>query len=177
MRFLLYNIRYAAGIGKRFHLPIPYSGYLKRTNGNLLQIMDFIKMVDPDIIGLLEVDSGSYRTEKINQAELHAKEMEQAANETITDYEEIITMKNFENYRMIKLPRGRGGHGGGDQRLQDQIFRNPGMPDPFKHAAGSRDGAMSILIGIAARKSIEFGEPVRIADLTDLVPEKIRITS
>ena len=76
MRFLLYNIRYAAGIGKRFHLPIPYSGYLKRTNGNLRQIMDFIKMVDPDIIGLLEVDSGSYRTENVNQAEAIAREME-----------------------------------------------------------------------------------------------------
>lgn len=117
------------------------------------------------------------KDEKINQAELHDREMEQEAAERITDYEEIILMNNFENYRMIRLPRGRGGHGGGDQRLQDQIFRDPDMPDPLKHAAGSRDGAMSILIGIAARKSIEFGEPVRIADLTDLVPEKIRITA
>jgi endonuclease/exonuclease/phosphatase family metal-dependent hydrolase len=69
MRFLLYNIRYGAGIGRRFHLPVPYSGYLKRTNGNLHQIIDFVKEVNPDIIGLLEVDSGSYRSEKNNQAE------------------------------------------------------------------------------------------------------------
>jgi hypothetical protein len=32
-----------------------------------------------------------------------------------------------------------------------------------------RDGAMSVLVGIAARKSIESGKPVRIADLTDIV--------
>ncbi|UCG27149.1 MAG: Gfo/Idh/MocA family oxidoreductase [Bacteroidales bacterium] len=114
------------------------------------------------------------KDEIISQAELHAKEMEQEKQEVITDYEEIIQMKNFENYQMIKLPRGRGGHGGGDQRLQDQIFRNPDMPDPYRHAAGSRDGAMSILIGIAARKSIESGEPVRIADLTDIKPEAVR---
>ena len=76
MRFLLYNIRYGTGIGKRFHFPIPYSGYLKRTNGNLRQIIDFIKLVNPDIIGLLEVDSGSYRTDKINQAEVIAREMQ-----------------------------------------------------------------------------------------------------
>jgi endonuclease/exonuclease/phosphatase family metal-dependent hydrolase len=77
MRLLLYNIRYAAGIGRRFHLPVPYSGYLKRTNGNLGQIIDFMKLVNPDIIGLLEVDSGSYRSEKINQAEAVAREMQQ----------------------------------------------------------------------------------------------------
>jgi endonuclease/exonuclease/phosphatase family metal-dependent hydrolase len=75
MRFLLYNIRYGTGIGKRFHLPVPYSGYLKRTNGNLRQIVDFIRLVSPDIIGLLEVDSGSYRSEKINQAEAIAREL------------------------------------------------------------------------------------------------------
>jgi endonuclease/exonuclease/phosphatase family metal-dependent hydrolase len=73
MRFLLYNIRYGAGIGKQFHLPVPYSGYLKRTNGNLSHIVDFIKSVNPDIIGLLEVDSGSFRSEKSNQAETIAR--------------------------------------------------------------------------------------------------------
>jgi hypothetical protein len=34
---------------------------------------------------------------------------------------------------------------------------------------------MSILIGIAARKSIEAGQPVRIGELTSLVPRKKRI--
>ena len=28
MRFLLYNIRYAAGNGSHFHFPFPYAGYL-----------------------------------------------------------------------------------------------------------------------------------------------------
>ena len=36
---------------------------------------DFIRLANPDIIGLLEVDSGSYRTEKINQAEAIAREL------------------------------------------------------------------------------------------------------
>ena len=77
MRLLLYNIRYGAGIGKRFHLPVPYSGYLKRTNGNLRQIVRFIKLMNPDLIGLIEVDSGSYRSEKSNQAEAIATELQQ----------------------------------------------------------------------------------------------------
>jgi len=75
MRFLLYNIRYAAGIGKRFHLPVPYSGYFKNTNGNLVRIVDFIKSVNPDIMGLIEVDIGSFRSGRSNQAEAIAREM------------------------------------------------------------------------------------------------------
>jgi len=69
MRFLLYNIRYGVGIGKRFHLPFPYSGYLKRTHKNLVKITDFIKSMKPDVVGLIEVDCGSYRSGRLNQAE------------------------------------------------------------------------------------------------------------
>jgi len=73
MRFLLYNIRYAAGIGKEIHFPFPYSGYLKKNNKNLLKIAAFIKKMKPDIIGLVEVDSGSFRAGHRNQAELIAE--------------------------------------------------------------------------------------------------------
>jgi endonuclease/exonuclease/phosphatase family metal-dependent hydrolase len=76
MRILLYNIRYAAGIGKQFHLPVPYSGYLKHTNGNLKKIVDFIKPINPDIIGLIEVDAGSFRSGKNNQAKAIARELQ-----------------------------------------------------------------------------------------------------
>ena len=50
VRFLLYNIRYGAGIGRHFHFPLPYAGYLKQTNGNLDRIVSFIKSVEPDVI-------------------------------------------------------------------------------------------------------------------------------
>jgi endonuclease/exonuclease/phosphatase family metal-dependent hydrolase len=76
MRFLLYNIRYAAGIGRHFHFPIPYSGYFKNTNGNMKNILDFIGSVNPDIIGLIEVDCGSFRSKKNNQAEAIAWELQ-----------------------------------------------------------------------------------------------------
>jgi endonuclease/exonuclease/phosphatase family metal-dependent hydrolase len=55
---------------------VPYSGYFKRTNGNLKNILDFIKSVNPDIIGLIEVDSGSFRSHKNNQAEGIAWELQ-----------------------------------------------------------------------------------------------------
>jgi endonuclease/exonuclease/phosphatase family metal-dependent hydrolase len=75
MRILLYNIRYAAGIGRKFHLPVPFCGYLKHTNGNLKKIVDFIKTLKPDVIGLIEVDAGSFRSENNNQAESIAQEL------------------------------------------------------------------------------------------------------
>lgn len=73
VRFLLYNIRYGAGVGRSFHFPIPYQGYLKRTQKNLLRIAHFIKAQEPDIVGLVEADVGSYRTERQNQVETIAR--------------------------------------------------------------------------------------------------------
>ena len=75
MRFLLYNVRYGAGIGPRFHFPLPYAGYLKRTTCNLECIVSFIESVKPDIIGLVEVDSGSFRSEQVCQADAIARHM------------------------------------------------------------------------------------------------------
>ncbi|MBA4388766.1 MAG: endonuclease, partial [Verrucomicrobia bacterium] len=66
MRFLLYNIRYGTG-GKKFLLP--WSGYLRRTAPNVRNITQFIKSLNPDMIGLIEIDIGSYRSGKKNQAE------------------------------------------------------------------------------------------------------------
>lgn len=75
MRLLLYNIRYGAGTGRRFHFPFPYSGYLKPVNGNFEKIVNYIKSAEPDIIGLVETDFGSYRVEYKNQAEHIAGEL------------------------------------------------------------------------------------------------------
>lgn len=68
MRFLLYNVRYGSGVGKGFHLPFPGRGYLRRTASNLAKITAFIKSVKPDIVGLVEIDSGSFRTGGRHQA-------------------------------------------------------------------------------------------------------------
>ena len=76
MRFLLYNIRYGAGIGRQIHFPVPYSGYFKNTDKNFKQIASFIKSMNPDITGLIEVDNGSFRSDQKNQAACMAYEMQ-----------------------------------------------------------------------------------------------------
>ena len=114
------------------------------------------------------------RQEKINQAELHAAEMNQNEQGN-SRYDEIFWQENFNrDFEIIKVESSRGGHGGGDTRLQDKIFRNPELPDPYKHSAGSRDGVMSAIIGIAARKSIDEGRMVKIEELTSIKPHPTR---
>jgi len=68
VRLLLYNIRYATGTGPAFHLPMPGAGYLRSSRRVLEQITGFIRAEDPDVVGLIEVDTGSVRTGMLNQA-------------------------------------------------------------------------------------------------------------
>jgi endonuclease/exonuclease/phosphatase family metal-dependent hydrolase len=75
MRLLLYNIRYGVGAGASMHMPLPGAGYLLGNKDVLPDITRFIKSVDPDIVGLIEVDTGSIRSRKINQAESIATEL------------------------------------------------------------------------------------------------------
>lgn len=75
MRLLLYNIRYGVGAGASMHMPLPGAGYILGNQNVLPDIVNFIKSVDPDIVGLIEVDTGSIRSRKVNQAETIATEL------------------------------------------------------------------------------------------------------
>ncbi len=111
--------------------------------------------------------------ENISQSDMHELEMSQGDEKLHSD--PVILHKLWSDYKVQQVDYQKGGHGGGDKLLHEQIFKTPGKKDPFDRPAGIRDGAMSILIGIAARKSIESGHPVRIAELTDLEPRERRI--
>jgi predicted dehydrogenase len=77
-----------------------------------------------------------------------------------------ITVFNRKGERVTyDIPKALGGHGGGDERLQDRLFGGRALPDPLGYMANSRAGAMSVLIGVAANRSIASGQVVPIADL------------
>jgi len=61
MRIALYNIRYGTGTGLGFHLPIPFSGYLRPSVVSAERVWTFLDRLDADILCLVEVDNGSYR--------------------------------------------------------------------------------------------------------------------
>ncbi len=75
MRLVVYNIRYATGTGPAFHLPLPGAGYLRSNRKVLAGITEFLRAEHPDVVGLVEVDTGSIRTGMVNQAEAIAAEL------------------------------------------------------------------------------------------------------
>jgi predicted dehydrogenase len=84
-------------------------------------------------------------------------------------YDEIMITRNFGERKYIRVPQARG-HGGGDGLLHDKLWKGADSENKFKQSADVRDGAFSILTGVAARISCDKGRPVKIADLTDLKP-------
>ena len=82
----------------------------------------------------------------------------------------ITHIPEFSKPRVVEVRMGSGGHGGGDPVLLADIFHPNPPADPLKRKASQRDGAFSILIGIAAYRSIQSGKPVRIADLLEGAP-------
>jgi hypothetical protein len=58
-----------------------------------------------------------------------------------------------------------GAHGGGDRLMLEDIFPAQPAADRFLRAADERAGAASVLVGIAANRSLETGASVAISDL------------
>ena len=73
MRLLVYNIRYGVGNGTASPVPLPGARYLFAEAAELKRITDFIGSHDPDVVGLIEVDTGSMRSGRVNQAEMIAE--------------------------------------------------------------------------------------------------------
>lgn len=79
----------------------------------------------------------------------------------------ITVFPMFDEPYNVPIEEARGGHGGGDPVLLNDLFGTP-KPDPYNRAASHEDGTMSILTGIAANKSIATGMPIKIGDLIKL---------
>ncbi len=80
---------------------------------------------------------------------------------------EFRITKSFGTTKTFALTSGGEGHFGADQVMQQQMFRPKG-PDPLDRPAGSRAGALSALVGIAARHSIEQKRPVKLDELVKI---------
>ncbi|MEL7160109.1 MAG: Gfo/Idh/MocA family oxidoreductase [Bacteroidota bacterium] len=151
------QIKYDNGVLVNYSLTTysPYEGWRIGFNGHEGRI---------DSWQDIPYQEGKYS--EAEQADLHAAEMQTGRDEVPTEFHEIIVHDNFQReFESLKVPKYRYGHGGGDKRMLDYLFVNPDAADPLGHMAGTRDGALSILIGIAARKSIAEKRPVRLDEL------------
>ena len=82
----------------------------------------------------------------------------------VPEGDEILVIRNFgKGVERIQIPHAGGGHFGGDDRMRNLIFH--GGEDPLGQRAGSRAGAMSVMVGVAALQSSRTGKMVDIAEL------------
>ena len=72
--------------------------------------------------------------------------------------------KVFGKSKAWNVGNDEGTHGGADQKLRSMIFDKT-IPDPMEKMAGSRAGVIASLVGIAARESIESGNPIKIDEM------------
>lgn len=157
------QIKYANGVIVNYSLTTysPYEGWQIAFNGKKGRIEAW-----EDIPYLQQVN--------VDQAQRHATEMSSSDAAEAGEYHEVLAMDNFKkDIEVYRTPKIRGGHGGGDIRMLKRIFTDT-QDNPYHVMADTRDGAMSILIGIAARKSIQEKRPVKISELTDLIPKAKR---
>jgi predicted dehydrogenase len=68
-------------------------------------------------------------------------------------------------YQVELWPSGRGGHGGGDRLMLDDLFLPVKREDKYQRASDQRAGAYSILTGAAANLAFQTGTEIRIDDL------------
>src|SRR6202041_3559394 len=112
VRLMIYNIRYATGTGPAFHLPVPGAGYLRSSRQVLSQITDFIKRQDPDVVGLIEVDTGSIRTGMVNQADFIARSLGHYSTFEckygLCSVNQRVPIVRKQANAFLAAPRGRG---------------------------------------------------------------------
>ena len=82
----------------------------------------------------------------------------------------ITLIPEFSPPQVLEVHSAAGGHGGGDPVLLDDIFLPNRPADPLGRAATQRDGAYSIMVGIAAYHSIDQRRAITVADLLGDAP-------
>lgn len=83
----------------------------------------------------------------------------------LTSSQRLMVFPHWEKPYSVEIPKPRGGHGGGDLPLLEDLFGQKKGRDPLGRAASHLDGAESIMTGIAANQAFATGQPVRVADL------------
>ncbi len=148
-------VRYDTGATMTYHLTAyaPWEGYRLMVNGSR---------------GRLELEV----VESDHVSPEGAAEVKGAAVHGVAEAAEhgwaTLTVRPFwAPPREVPLPQfSRTGHGGADARMTAVLLG--AQTDPLGRSATARDGALALLTGLAANRSIETGTPVRVADLLDL---------
>jgi len=134
------NVRYRSGATMSYslHSFMPWEGYDIAFNGT------------------------KGRLEHFCQETIYISGDSSVPGELVSEGTKIKVFPHFQSGYDVPLQSSSGGHGGADPILLNDLFSSNPPEDKYKRAADQRSGAWSILTGIAANRSIEQGQPVRI---------------
>lgn len=146
-------VKYRSGAMMSYHLTAysPWEGYRVAFNGTKGRLE-------------FEVEENSYVSGSDTDA--NRPDIRDASDYVVDEPTRILVRPLWGKPLKIDMPSTReGGHGGGDRRLLEDIFGQKPDDDPLGHRADHVAGAMSILVGVAANRSMQTGLPVNIDDL------------
>ncbi|MEO3809011.1 Gfo/Idh/MocA family oxidoreductase [Sphaerisporangium sp. B11E5] len=147
-------VRYSTGATMSYHLTAysPWEGYRVMFNGSGGRLE----------LEVVENDHVSPRGGGLRGASPHSAEAEQGWAR--------VRVHPFwrTGYDVDLGDHTREGHGGADARMTAALFSPTTAPDPLGRRATERDGALSLLTGLAGNESLATGKAVRVRDLLDL---------
>ncbi|MEV4620179.1 Gfo/Idh/MocA family oxidoreductase [Asanoa sp. NPDC049573] len=147
-------VRYSSGATMSYHLTAyaPWEGYRVMVNGSRGRAE--LEVVESDHVspaGAGEVKGAAVHGEVAAAEQGHAR---------------LTVHPYWAPPREVPVPGyARGGHGGADRRMTAVLFG--GTIDPMERSATARDGALALLTGLAANRSMATGAPVAATDLLD----------
>jgi len=138
---VIVNYRNGAMMSYSLHSFMPWEGYVVAFNGT------------------------GGRIEHVCQEHVYISGDGSVPGELVPEGTKIKVFPHFQPGYEVEVWRSKGGHGGADPLMVDDLFDPAPAEDRYRRAADQRAGAWSILTGIAANRSIESGRPIRIDQL------------
>ncbi|MGS2644463.1 Gfo/Idh/MocA family oxidoreductase [Streptosporangium sp. LJ11] len=164
--------RRGASMSYTLHAHSPWEGYRVAINGTEGRIeLDVVERahVEPDTagatIGAATAPRAVSRTaEAVADPGAAEDDHRDGREQPRTRGARLLLQRHWERAMLVPIPTARGGHGGGDAMLLDDVFRTP-AGDPLHRQAGFADGAASVMVGIAGNESLRTAQAVCLDDL------------
>jgi predicted dehydrogenase len=157
-------VRYTTGPTMSYHLTAyaPWEGYRVMFNGSRGRLE--LEVVESDHVA--PGAAGGVKGASLHGAEAAAEQ----------GWVRLRVCPYWRPPHDVEIPGyTREGHGGADARMTEALFGGGVVDplgrtatDPLNRSATERDGALSLLTGLAANESLATGAPVLVADLLDL---------